>query len=57
MEPYVFVLDLDGTIIGDCSYQCDLYNLQDIFKQNIKSFNKSTARLHLINPKKNVKKN
>lgn len=43
MEPYVFVLDLDGTIIGDCSYQCDLYNLQDIFKQNIKSFNKSTA--------------
>tara|TARA_B000000477_G_C6076876_1_gene221353 strand:- start:451 stop:1308 length:858 start_codon:yes stop_codon:yes gene_type:complete len=43
MEPYVFVLDLDGTIIGDCSYQCDLYNLQDIFKKNIKSFNKSTS--------------
>ena len=36
MEPFVFILDLDGTIIGDCSYQCDLYNIQDIFRRNIK---------------------
>ena len=43
MDPYVFILDLDGTIIGDCSYQCDLYNLQDILKKNIKNFNKSTS--------------
>ena len=43
MEPYVFILDLDGTIIGDCSYQCDLYNLQDILKKNIKNFNKETS--------------
>ena len=25
-EPYIFIIDLDGTIIGDCNYQCDLYN-------------------------------
>ena len=43
MDPYIFILDLDGTIIGDCSYQCDLYNLQCILKKNIKSFNKITA--------------
>ena len=43
MDPYVFILDLDGTIIGDCSYQCDLYNLQNILKKNIKNFNKATS--------------
>ena len=30
--PYVFILDLDGTIIGDCSYQCDVYNIQEIIR-------------------------
>ena len=34
-EPYIFLLDLDGTIIGDCSYQCDIYNIQEIIKKNI----------------------
>jgi histidinol phosphatase-like enzyme len=33
--PYIFLLDLDGTIIGDCSYQCDIYNIQEIIKKNI----------------------
>lgn len=35
LNPYVFVFDLDGTIIGDCSYQCDLYNIQEIIKNNL----------------------
>ena len=34
-EPYIFLLDLDGTIIGDCSYQCDIYNIQEIIRKNI----------------------
>ena len=34
-EPYIFVLDLDGTIIGDCTYQCDIYNIQEIIKNNL----------------------
>jgi len=34
VEPYVFILDLDGTIIGDCRYQCDIYNIQEIIKKN-----------------------
>jgi len=34
-EPYIFLLDLDGTIIGDCTYQCDIYNIQEIIKKNI----------------------
>lgn len=38
-EPYVFILDLDGTIIGDCSYQCDIYNLQEIIKNAVASAN------------------
>ena len=33
--PYVFILDLDGTIIGDCSYQCDVYNIQEIIKNKL----------------------
>ena len=32
----IFVLDLDGTIIGDCSYQCDIYNIDNISKKNNK---------------------
>jgi hypothetical protein len=34
MEPLVFILDLDGTIIGDCSYQVMLYNIDSIVKEN-----------------------
>ena len=34
-EPYIFVLDLDGTIIGDCTYQCEIYNIQEIIKSNL----------------------
>ena len=30
----IFILDLDGTIIGNCSYQADLYNLQNMQKKN-----------------------
>jgi len=33
--PYVFILDLDGTIIGDCSYQCEIYNIQEIIRKNL----------------------
>jgi hypothetical protein len=33
-EPYVFILDLDGTIIGDCSYQVILYNLEELCKKH-----------------------
>lgn len=32
--PYIFIIDLDGTIIGDCSYQCEIYNIQDIIEKN-----------------------
>ena len=27
IDPYIFIIDLDGTIIGDCNYQCYLYNI------------------------------
>lgn len=41
IEPYIFIIDLDGTIIGDCSYQCDLYNIIELIKKNnIKDLNK-----------------
>lgn len=33
-EPYIFILDLDGTIIGDCAYQVIVQNIEDIAKQN-----------------------
>ena len=40
-EPYIFIIDLDGTIIGDCNYQCDLYNIIELIKKNnIKNLNK-----------------
>lgn len=32
--PHIFILDLDGTIIGDCTYQCDIYNIENIMKKN-----------------------
>tara|TARA_B000000475_G_scaffold271817_1_gene270658 strand:- start:930 stop:1742 length:813 start_codon:yes stop_codon:yes gene_type:complete len=36
----IFILDLDGTIIGNCSYQSDLYNLINLHKRcNIKCNN------------------
>lgn len=35
LRPYIFILDLDGTIIGDCSYQCEIYNIQEIIRKNI----------------------
>ena len=41
IEPYIFIIDLDGTIIGDCNYQCDLYNIIELIKKNnIKDLNK-----------------
>lgn len=33
-EPFVFILDLDGTIIGDCAYQVIVQNIEDVAKQN-----------------------
>jgi hypothetical protein len=33
-EPYIFIIDLDGTIIGDCSYQVILYNLEELCKKH-----------------------
>jgi len=32
--PHIFILDLDGTIIGDCSYQCEIFNIQNILIRN-----------------------
>ena len=32
--PHIFIIDLDGTIIGDCTYQCDIYNIENIMKKN-----------------------
>ena len=32
--PHIFILDLDGTIIGDCSYQCEIFNIQNILMKN-----------------------
>ena len=32
--PYIFILDLDGTIIGDCLYQCEIFNIQNILIKN-----------------------
>jgi len=33
-EPYVFIIDLDGTIIGDCVYQVMLYEIENVLKKN-----------------------
>jgi hypothetical protein len=33
-NPIIFILDLDGTIIGDCTYQCDIYNIECALKKN-----------------------
>lgn len=32
--PQIFILDLDGTIIGDCKYQSILYSIEKYFKKN-----------------------
>jgi hypothetical protein len=41
IEPYIFIIDLDGTIIGNCSYQCDIYNIMELIKTyDKKNFNK-----------------
>lgn len=36
IEPYIFIIDLDGTIIGNCSYQCDIYNIMELIKTSDK---------------------
>jgi hypothetical protein len=33
-ESIAFVIDLDGTIIGDCTYQTILYNIENLLKKN-----------------------
>lgn len=33
MKKYVFILDLDGTIIGDCIYQAELYKISMILNK------------------------
>ena len=33
-EPLVFILDLDGTIIGDCTYQSILFHVENILRDN-----------------------
>lgn len=43
-EPYIFIIDLDGTIIGDCNYQCDLYNIIELVKKyKMKGLNQYTV--------------
>jgi hypothetical protein len=34
MEPFIFILDLDGTIIGDCTYQVITYNIEELCKKH-----------------------
>ena len=34
MNNYIFIIDLDGTIIGDCKYQNYLYNIKMILNKN-----------------------
>jgi hypothetical protein len=34
MKKYVFIIDLDSTIIGDCSYQLQLYNIAKIMNSS-----------------------
>ena len=46
-QPYVFVLDLDGTIIGDCSYQCDIYNIQEIIKKKLITNKQQMSKMQL----------
>jgi len=31
---YIFILDLDGTVIGNCIFQCEIYNIENILKKN-----------------------
>jgi hypothetical protein len=46
-EPYIFILDLDGTIIGDCTYQCEIYNIQEIIKSNLIQNKHQMQKMHL----------
>lgn len=34
LSPFIFIIDLDGTIIGDCSYQVLMNNMDDLIKKN-----------------------
>jgi len=34
IKNYIFIIDLDGTIIGDCNYQCEIYNIENLLKKN-----------------------
>lgn len=34
LSPFIFIIDLDGTIIGDCSYQVLMNNIDDLIKEN-----------------------
>lgn len=46
-NPFIFILDLDGTIIGDCSYQVIINTFEDVLKQNkLKSVVKNTLLGH-----------
>ena len=47
MKKYVFIIDLDSTIIGDCSYQLQLYNISKIMN-NSKQLIKTSVNLHKI---------
>tara|TARA_B110000858_G_scaffold196788_1_gene256466 strand:+ start:1234 stop:2052 length:819 start_codon:yes stop_codon:yes gene_type:complete len=52
----IVVLDLDGTIIGDCCFQADLYNLQLIHKNNkIKQINSNILAKSYNNTSKLVR--
>jgi len=52
-EPLIFVLDLDGTIIGDCIYQLILHNIDEIAKKNTHrtKFNKPLSDCYNTNSK------
>ena len=57
-EPYIFIIDLDGTIIGDCNYQCDLYNIIElIIGLNVNSLdNNNNYNSNLLFPELSVRK-
>ena len=51
IEPYIFIIDLDGTIIGNCSYQCDIYNIMEL----IKTYDKKNLNKYKILCEKSLK--
>lgn len=48
-EPFIFILDLDGTIIGDCAYQVIVHNIEDVAKENKIKINSKEMLINCYN--------